>query len=145
VGDLVKIDSRDRRLRYKSKVGTRSTKLFPRHDGPYSVTRADPAHSRYQLQLDADDRSFNTFHVSKLKRYIPNDPSLFPTRERPRPSPVIVGGEEEFVVAGIMDERKVGRGTPRYLVRWEGWPDSDATWEPRSLLDTRALDIWEGH
>jgi transposase InsO family protein len=143
VGDLVMIDSRDRRLRYKSRSGTRAAKLFPRHDGPYKITQVNPAESRYKLKLDDDDKSFNTFHVSKLKAYVPNDPALFPSREPPRTPAVIIGGEEEFRVEGILDERKKGRGM-QYLIKWEGWPESEATWEPRrGLVDTSALDVWE--
>ncbi|GAA5918691.1 hypothetical protein JCM1841_006242 [Sporobolomyces salmonicolor] len=43
VGDLVMVDSTDRRTRYKSSpAGSRAAKLFPRYDGPYPIAAAFP-------------------------------------------------------------------------------------------------------
>jgi hypothetical protein len=144
VGDRVMIDSRDRRLRYKAgKKEARSAKLFARHDGPYVIVEALPAESRYRLQLSEGDRSFAKFHVSKLKRYVENDNDLFPNRLVPQPEAVIVGGEEEYLVDSIIDQKNVGRGI-KYLVRWIGHPLAHDSWEPsRALADTEALDQWE--
>ncbi|GAA5988700.1 hypothetical protein JCM11641_006509 [Rhodosporidiobolus odoratus] len=144
VGDLVLVSSRDRRRRFKasSSKDLRSAKLFPRFDGPYPVTAAFPEQSLYQLQLGADDKSFPKFHISKLRRYIPNNDSAFPERSPPRPEPIVVEGTEEFVVEKVVDERK-RRGKTEYLVKWEGYPDAENTWEPASELeDVAALDAW---
>ncbi|GAA5999160.1 hypothetical protein JCM11641_003028, partial [Rhodosporidiobolus odoratus] len=82
VGDQVMVDLADRRARYKTKGGdTRAAKLFPRWDGPYAVEEAYPATSTYRLTLPPSDRAHPTFHASKLKRYISNDPSLHAERE----------------------------------------------------------------
>ncbi|SGY26741.1 BQ5605_C018g08767 [Microbotryum silenes-dioicae] len=65
VGDLVMVDTRDRRLR--SKTGQRkSAKLFDRFEGPYKVLATNVATSNYTLQLNEGDRSHPPFHVSKL-------------------------------------------------------------------------------
>ncbi|GAA5879222.1 hypothetical protein JCM16303_003124 [Sporobolomyces ruberrimus] len=143
VGDKVLLTSRDRRARYKSNVADpRAAKLFPRYNGPYEIIESFPHQSQYRLRLDPSDKSHNMFHSSKLKRYIENDPSSFPDREPPRPQPVIVGGEEEYVVEKILDEKKTGR-LSKYLVKWLGYPDSASTWETReSLEETEALDNW---
>ncbi|GAA5978447.1 hypothetical protein JCM11641_007948 [Rhodosporidiobolus odoratus] len=94
------------------------------------------------LQLGADDKSFPKFHISKLRRYIPNDNSAFPERSPPRPEPIVVDGTEEFVVEKVVDERK-RRGKTEYLVKWEGYPDAENTWEPAlELEDVAALDAW---
>ena len=46
-----------------------------------------------------------------------------------RPSPELVNGEEEYVVEKILDSRLFGRGRRlQYLVKWEGYPDSDNQW-----------------
>ena len=46
-----------------------------------------------------------------------------------RPSPELVNGEEEYVVEKILDSRLFGRGRQlQYLVKWEGYPDSDNQW-----------------
>ncbi|GAA5982141.1 hypothetical protein JCM11641_000600 [Rhodosporidiobolus odoratus] len=118
VDDLVLLNSRDRRRRFKATgdKNKRSAKFFPRWDGPYRITAAFPSQSLYQLQLDPDDASFNKFHVSKLKRYSPNDAADFPLRQPPRPDPVVVGGEEEYTVESIVDER-TRRGKSEYLCK----------------------------
>ncbi|GAA5989914.1 hypothetical protein JCM11641_002809 [Rhodosporidiobolus odoratus] len=144
VGDMVMVDSADRRARYKTKGGdTRAAKLFPRWDGPYPVEAAFPDTSNYRLTLPPSDRAHPTFHSSKLKPYHNNDPTLFPGREPPRPEPIDVEGEKKYQVEAIVDEKGKGR-TRKFLVRWAGYPDSENTWEPAvNLEDTAALESWE--
>ncbi|GAA5981406.1 hypothetical protein JCM10908_004099 [Rhodotorula pacifica] len=144
VGDLVMVDSSDRRARYKSRNGDgRAAKLFARWDGPYKVVEARPATSTYRLLLPPDDRAHPVFHRSKLKAYRPNNSDDFPARHPPRPEPIDVEGEEEYIVERIVDEK--GRGLRRkFLVKWLGYPDDKSTWEPlRAVKDTVALDEWE--
>ncbi|SCV69303.1 BQ2448_2323 [Microbotryum intermedium] len=141
VGDLVMVDTRDRRLRFKTGY-RKSAKLFDRFEGPYKVIATNAATSNYTLQLNEDDRSHPTFHVSKLRRYRPNDPVNFPNREPARPKPVLVDGQEEWVVQEILEEK--ARGKKRYRVWWEGYPQHEATMEPReNLVGTEALRRWE--
>jgi hypothetical protein len=46
-----------------------------------------------------------------------------------RPLPDLVDGEEEYSVEKILDSRKFGRRRHlQYLVKWEGYPDSDNMW-----------------
>ncbi|SGY45109.1 BQ5605_C001g00247 [Microbotryum silenes-dioicae] len=143
VGDMVLVDSRDRRLRYKADGEARSAKLFPRFDGPYEVLAARPETSNYKLKLKAGDKSHNVFHASKLRRWVKNDGVVFPGREATEPAAIIVQGNEEWEVKRIVDEK--GKGSrKRFLVKWKGWADSDNTWEPCSHLeDTAALEEWE--
>ncbi|GAA5973435.1 hypothetical protein JCM11641_006458 [Rhodosporidiobolus odoratus] len=143
-GDLVMVDSSDRRSRYKARGGdVRAARLFPRWDGPYAVEEAFPATSTYRLSLPADNRAHPTFHSSKLKRYLPNDAPEFADREPPRPEALDVKGEKEYVVEKIVDEKGSGRGR-KFLVKWDGYPDSENTWEPFvHVEDTAALDAWE--
>ncbi|GAA5977503.1 hypothetical protein JCM11641_000983 [Rhodosporidiobolus odoratus] len=145
VGDLVMVDSADRRSRYKTKGGdVRAAKLFPRWDRPYPVEAAFASSSTYRLTLPPDDRAHPVFHSSKLKRYIPNDASLHSSREPPRPEPIDVEGEKEYIVEAIVDEKGKGRRR-RSLVKWEGYLDSDNTWEPLgNVEDTAAMEVWEG-
>ncbi|GAA5908929.1 hypothetical protein JCM5296_006825, partial [Sporobolomyces johnsonii] len=144
VGDLVMVDSSDRRSRYKSRGGdSRAAKLFPRWDGPYPVAESFLDTSTYRLSLSPDDRAHPMFHSSKLKRYIPNDASLFPSRQPPRPGPIDVDGADEYEVEAIVDEKGKGR-TRRFFVKWRGYPESENSWEPlANVEDTEALDVWE--
>ncbi|SCV68078.1 BQ2448_199 [Microbotryum intermedium] len=119
VGDLVMVDTHDRRLRFKTGY-RKSAKLFDRFEGPYKVIATNAATSNYTLQLNEDDRSHPTFHVSKLRRYRPNNPVNFPNQEPARPKPVLVNGQEEC------------------------YPQHEATMEPReNLVGTEALRRWE--
>jgi len=43
-----------------------------------------------------------------------------------------VENEEEYVVEKVLDSRRHGRGRKlQYLVKWEGYPDSDNQWVNR--------------
>ncbi|SGY26736.1 BQ5605_C018g08765 [Microbotryum silenes-dioicae] len=143
VGDKVLVDSQDRRLRYKADGEARSTKFFPRFDGPYEVLAARPETSNYKLKLNPGDKTHNVFHVSKLRRWVANDGEAFPGRHAAEPAAIIVQGNEEWEVEHIVDEKGKGK-RKKFLVKWKGWADSDNTWEPRSHLEeTAALDRWE--
>ncbi|SGY38385.1 BQ5605_C003g02017 [Microbotryum silenes-dioicae] len=127
VGDFVMVDTRDRRLQFKT-GHRKSAKLFDCFEGPYKVIAANVATSNYTLQLSKGDQSHPTFHVSKL--------------QPARPKPVIVDGHEEWVVQEILEETT--RGGKRYRVWWEGYPQHKATMELReNLVGTEALWRWE--
>lgn len=143
VGDLVMVDSRDRRMRYKSRRGDgRAAKLFARWDGPYRVLEANVDTSTYRLELPQDDRAHPVFHASKIKPYNVNDKDDFAGREEPQPEPIDIDGEQEWKVERIVDEK--GRGArQRFLVKWDGYSDNDNTWEPlKNVEDTVAYDDW---
>ncbi|GAA5974652.1 hypothetical protein JCM11641_007040 [Rhodosporidiobolus odoratus] len=144
VGDLVLVSSRDCRQLFKAagSKGKRSAKFFPRYDGPYTVVAAFPDQSLYQLQLGADNHTFPKFHISKPRRYTLNDADAFPSRDPPRPKLVKVDGEQEFKIEKVVDER-VRQGKREFLVKWEGYPMDENTWEPEDRLkDTEALEEW---
>ncbi len=67
----------------------RVTKFMPRYDGPYLITHANPDLSSYTLDIPNLPTWFNMFHVSELRRFIPNDKDLFPSRDHPRPGPIV--------------------------------------------------------
>lgn len=46
--------------------------------------------------------------------------------------------EEEYTVEKILDKRIRG-GKTEYLIKWEGYPDSENTWEPDDNLDCPEL------
>lgn len=73
---------------------------------------------------------YPTFHVSELKRHVPNNAELYPSRELQRPGPIITdAGAEEWEIDRIIDKRTRGRGN-QFLVRWRGYgPDADV-WVP---------------
>jgi hypothetical protein len=56
-------------------------KFLPRYDSPYEIIDSFPEFSAYTLKLPNSPNIFPTFHVSKLKRFNANDPTLFPSHE----------------------------------------------------------------
>jgi hypothetical protein len=143
-GDHVLLATKHRRREYMQKGDNRVAKFMPRYDGPYTITNAHPEMSTYTLDLPNSPNIFPTFHVSQLRPYHQNDATLFPTRELPRPGPVVMeDGQLETFIDKIIDERNVGRGK-RYLVRWVGFGEEDDEWLPcRDLEDCKVLDVWE--
>ena len=138
------LSTENRHWVYKWKGKKRVAKFMPRHDGPYTVTHTFPERSEYTLKLPNNPNTFPGFHANLLKRFIPNDPSLFPDRELSRPGPVITeDGIEEWFVDKIVDARRRGRGV-QYLVRYEGYGKEHDEWRPGAeMTDTDALERWE--
>ncbi|GAA5880784.1 hypothetical protein JCM8547_003958 [Rhodosporidiobolus lusitaniae] len=122
--------------------------------GPQNSSRAGTGHtllweffpdtSTARLTLPPDNRAHPVFHTSKLKVYTSNPIDDFPSCEPPRPDPIDVDGEQEWVIEEIVDEKGSNAKTKKYLVKWAGYPDTDNTWKPASAVeDTVALDTWE--
>jgi hypothetical protein len=87
---------------------------------------------------------YPTFHVSELKRHVPNNAELYPSRELQRPGPIITdAGAEEWEIEKIIDKRTRRRGN-QFLVRWRGYgPDADV-WVPgKELEDTSVLQEYQ--
>jgi hypothetical protein len=138
------LSTENRRCNYKRKGKTRVAKFMPRNDGPYTITHAFPECSEYTLKLPNNPNTFPGFHAHLLKRYIPNDPLLFPDQEPARPRPIVTeDGTEEWYIDKIVDARRRGRGV-QYLVRYEGYGREHDGWRPGSeMANTNALDRWE--
>ncbi|GBG78443.1 hypothetical protein CBR_g26472 [Chara braunii] len=80
-------------------------------------------------------RVHDIYHVSLLHSY--RRPSEhFAGRPYERPPPIMVDGHEEFLVSNIIGRRVTDDNPPHveYLVRWKGYPDEEATWEPLEHL-----------
>lgn len=130
VGDCVLLNMYHRRHDYAQGKSGRVAKFMPRFDGPYLVTYSNPELSSYTLDIPNSPSCFNTFHISELHKFIPNDKDLFPSRDHPRPGPdVTEEGLEEHVIDCILDERRRGCGF-QYLTRWVGFSKSDDKWLP---------------
>ena len=143
INDLVMLSTTNRRQMYKKKGEKRAAKFFPRWDGPYRITAANPATSSYTLDMGQQTNVFPTFHSSQLKPHKRNDAELFPAREMPRPGPVVTAdGLQEHEIDHILDARKRGKGW-QFLIRWYGYGPEDDEWLPaRNLEDCEALDKW---
>jgi hypothetical protein len=118
-GDQVWLEGKNLRLNQPT------AKLAPRRHGPFKVIKVLSPVS-YQLALPTQWSIHPVFHIDLLTPYretITHGPNY------QRPVPDLVDGEEEYSVEKILDSRKFGRRRRlQYLVKWEGYPDSDNMW-----------------
>ena len=136
-GDQVLLSTEHLRVR----DADRTKKLMSKYIGPFVIQRKVSAVA-YELQLPATLRVHPVFHVSKLKPYR-DGAATFPARrqvvDRPPPELIDEDGEEQWEVDAILKKRSIQRGRARhprieYLVRWRGYPEWEATWEPLQHL-----------
>ena len=103
-----------------------ANKLEYLYAGPYRVTEVLD-NGRYRLQDLENKHIFDEFDVSNLRPY------RTPTEK----------GEltaDEYIVDKLLDRRRRQRVT-EYLIKWRGYPKSQATWEPREELERRCEDL----
>jgi hypothetical protein len=142
VDEYAMLSTLHRRRELKKKNEKRVAKFMPRYDGPYKIIATNPPMSTYTLEIPKSPNGFNTFHVSQLRKYVPNDDDLFPSRRLERPPSVLVNGVEEYWVEKIVDAKRCGKGW-RYLVRWTGYgPEEDRWIAGKELDDNEAVDRW---
>jgi hypothetical protein len=116
-----------------------TAKLVPRWHGPFKIIQVMSA-VNYRLELPTQWSIHPVFHIDLLTPYretIMHSPNLT------RPAPELIDGEEEYTVEKILDSWQFGRRKQlQYLVKWEGYPDSDNMWVNKD--DVFAEDkIWE--
>ncbi|XP_073418347.1 uncharacterized protein [Dendrobates tinctorius] len=119
VGDSVWLSTKN------LKLGVPSQKLGQKYIGPFRISRIVNSVA-CRLKLPRTMKVHPVFHVSLLK---PVTPNTFQGRVVPPPPPVMVDGQEEFVVEAILDSR-LHRRRLQYLVRWQGYSPEDDSWNP---------------
>ncbi|GBG87829.1 hypothetical protein CBR_g45985 [Chara braunii] len=138
VGDDVLVDARHLQLEADT-----LRKFRRRFFGPCRILQAvgsDTAASPVSFRVKLPDylrqaRVHDVYHVSLVRPY--RRPSeRFAGRPYERPPPIMVDGHEEFVISDIVSCRVTDDTPPciEYLVRWKGYPDKEATWEPLEHL-----------
>lgn len=123
-------------------TSNQKAKLMPKFAGPFVITKVI-SHVAYKLNLPQRfGQIHDVFHVSKLFPYF--DPhTAFPSRNsaqiRPAPVEIHEDGNNEYVVESILNKACVRRGINKgtwYLVKWEGYPYSESTWEREEELES---------
>jgi len=138
VGDEVLLSTRDLVLA-KDKKKKRADKLTGRFVGPFKVTRVVNDNA-YELELPPQLRVHPVQNISKLRGYVHSHPRFAGRPEpnnRPPPDSVDPAGDARWRVERIVAERTMGRGRRQrteYLVKWEGYPNEDSSWQPRAQL-----------
>ena len=120
IGQKVWLDTADLRTDRPSK------KLDFKRQGPFEIL--DKVGSRaYKLKLPATWKVHPVFNVVKLRPYIEEN---IPGRRKAKPRPpALIEDVEEYDVEEILDSRII-RNKLHYLVKWEGYPHEENTWEP---------------
>ena len=140
MGDRVLISTKNLTLAFQT--GRDAAKLDHRWAGPFKVLEKNSAVS-YKVELPPEVRVHPVFHISVLKPYHEAANERFPNRNHARPPPVIIDEEEEYEIEGILaHETKYGK--TRYLVKWKGYPLSDASMLPESSFKN-AQDILQAY
>jgi hypothetical protein len=118
-GDQVWLEGKNLRINQPT------AKLAPRRHGPFKIIQVMSA-VNYRLELPTQWSIHPVFHIDLLTPYRET------TMHGPnftRPTPELIDGEEEYSVEKILDSRRFGRRRRlQYLVKWEGYPDSDNMW-----------------
>jgi hypothetical protein len=116
-----------------------TAKLAPRRHGPFKVIQVMSA-VNYRLELPTQWSIHPVFHTDLLTPYwetIMHGPNFT------QPTPELIDGEEEYSVEKILDSQRFGRRRRlQYLVKWEGYPDTDNMWVDKDnvFADDK---IWE--
>jgi hypothetical protein len=118
-GDQVWLEGKNLRINQPT------AKLAPRRHGPFKIIQVMSA-VNYRLELPTQWSIHPMFHIDLLTPYketIMHGPNFT------QPAPELIDGEEEYSVERILDSRWFGRRWRlQYLVKWEGYPDSDNMW-----------------
>ena len=85
VGDKVMLSTFHQQWEYKQRGKKRVAKFFPRWDGPFTIIDVNTESSSYKL----DNNNEYPYYSSQLKPFHANDAQLFPSREHPKPGPVM--------------------------------------------------------
>ena len=119
-----------------------TAKLAAKRHGPFSIQRVlSPID--YQLTLPEQWKIHDVFHIDLLTPYREME---FHGPNYARPPPDLVGGEEQYEVEQVLDERNYGRWKKKqYLVKWKGYPDSDNQWLDAKDMDNAQELIAEFH
>jgi hypothetical protein len=118
-GDLVWLEGKNLHINQPT------AKLAPRRHRPFKIIQVMSA-VNYRLELPTQWSIHPVFHINLLTPYretIMHGPNFT------RPAPELIDGEEEYSVEKILDSRRFSRRRRlQYLVKWEGYPNSDNMW-----------------
>jgi Integrase zinc binding domain/Chromo (CHRromatin Organisation MOdifier) domain/Integrase core domain len=138
VGDMVFLSAKNIKIQRPSK------KLASQKLGPYKIEKLIGQGDNKvaaKLILPKSMRIHPVFHFSLLEL---KGTSRIPNRTNPPPPPVMVEGEEELEVKEILSS-KIEYGKLYYLVRWEGYPESEDSWETPANVKNASELVSEYH
>ena len=116
-------------------------KLDDRRYGPFEITEK-VGERAYKLKLPVNWKIHPVFNVVKLRPYHPPETEV--QQKPPPPPPILVDEHPEHEVETILDSR-MRRGKLQYLVKWEGYPREESSWEPEEHLQNSGESIEDFH
>ncbi len=137
VGPELKEGGRVYLLRKNVQTKRPSDKLDHKKLGPFEIDKKlGPV--TYRLKLPKTMEIHPVFHVSLLEPAPPGAPPA-PKTEVQRLDPL-----KEYEVESILDCQYI-RGKVKYLVKWEGYPHSENSWEPKDNLKNCPAKLEQFH
>lgn len=133
VGDMVLLSTAHLRINDPQ----HNAKLAHLFCGPFPIKRVINANA-YELELPPHMHIHPVINITHLRRYV-DGRAAFPNRpaavglSRPPPDSVDDNGAPVYNVERLLAQRKRGQ-RQQYLVLWQGFPYSEASWEDESNL-----------
>lgn len=135
VGDKVLISNRHMR-------STRPKKKFDwKYIGPGTImARIGP--NAYRVDAPELKGIHPVFHVSLLEPFTPR--GAIKSQSKLPVDTLRTFGDDVYYVEKILDRRTSSVGTWEYLVKWEGYPETENSWEPGPNISANALnEFWK--
>ena len=118
------------------KLPNQGTKLNPKHYGPFKILK-EISPVAFKLDLPISWTIHPVFHMSLLTPYV-KTPAHGPNYSCPPPD--LIDNEEQYEVEQIRNHQLHGHSRMlQYLIKWQGYPESDNTWEPADQVHTPDL------
>jgi hypothetical protein len=116
----------------------RCDKFASRFEGPFAIIEmiGDAA---VRLKLPTSWTINNSFHVSRLKKYVGGSASAFTGRGIPPAPPALDAAADLWEVEHCLQKRRVGQHV-QVLIKWLGHPRSENTWIRWDRLNTAAQE-----
>jgi hypothetical protein len=135
IGDKVLVSNRHIRSTRPKK------KLDWKYLGPGTVL-AQIGRDAYRVDLPGLGQVHPVFHVSLLEPYVQR--GSIPSQSAQPVDTLRTLGDDVYYVEEVLDRRKSSTGGWEYLVKWEGYPSEENSWEPGPNISAGALnDFWK--
>jgi transposase InsO family protein len=99
----------------------------PTYIGTYTVVRRT-AHGPYVLNDDTGERVHRVVPLDQMK-------IIYKPVDRPVGADDIDSEEDTYEIEKILSHRENEEGVTEYLVKWKGWPVTEATWRDKSKFN----------
>jgi len=135
IGDKVLISNRHMRSTRPKK------KLDWKYVGPGTIMAQIGAEA-YRVDLPGLKGIHPVFHVSLLEPF--TQKGSIKSQSEPPVDTLRTFGDDVYYVEKVIDRRKSSVGTWEYLVKWEGYPEDENSWEPGPNISANALnEFWK--